>query len=235
VLIFKKGSPDNIKNYRPICLLSIVYKVFTRILLKRMRMRLNEECSVEQAGFRSGFSTIDHIHSLRQLIQKHNEFNLPLYLIFIDFEKAFDSVEHNAILHALKSQGIQHHLIEIIEEINKNTKTAIKLFSEDIEVRIGRGVRQGDVISPNLFTCVLEQVMRRVQFGEDDGVSVDGEKLRYLAFADDIVLTSRTAHMAENMLNNLNREAEKVGLRMHSGKTQIGGGRGHTTGWSKVE
>ncbi|KAK3790884.1 hypothetical protein RRG08_011097 [Elysia crispata] len=97
IILYKKGDPGDVKNYRPISLLSHSYKLFTRLLQKRMENTLDENQPRDQAGFRRGFSTTDHIFTLNQVIEKSNEYNLPLCVGFIDYEKAFDSVEHFAI------------------------------------------------------------------------------------------------------------------------------------------
>ncbi|GFR70622.1 endonuclease-reverse transcriptase, partial [Elysia marginata] len=77
IVIYKKGDPGDIKNYRPISLLSHSYKLFTRLLQTRMERILDENQPREQAGFRKGYSTTDHIHP-NQEIEKSNEYNLPL-------------------------------------------------------------------------------------------------------------------------------------------------------------
>ncbi|GFO25935.1 reverse transcriptase [Plakobranchus ocellatus] len=100
IIIYKKGDPGDIKNYRTISLLSHSYKLFTRLLQKRMERILDENQSRDQAGFRKGYSTTDHIYILNQVIEKSNEYNLPLCAGFIDYEKAFNSVEHFAIFDA---------------------------------------------------------------------------------------------------------------------------------------
>ena len=89
----KKGNTSDIKNYRPISLLPIMYKVFSNILLQRMIRTLDFHQPREQAGFRSGYSMIDHLQVVNQLQEKANEYNMPLCFAFVDYEKAFDSIE----------------------------------------------------------------------------------------------------------------------------------------------
>ena len=74
VLIHKKGPKDDPQNFRPISLLNSTYKIFMKVLQNRIGRTLEEHQPIEQAGFRSGFSTIDHIQTLRQLIEKHQEY-----------------------------------------------------------------------------------------------------------------------------------------------------------------
>ena len=87
IILHKKGDMRDIKNYRPICLFSHMYKLFTRILQKRMERVLNENQPREQAGFRKGYSNVDHLQTINQLIEKCNEFNRPLRLGYIDYER----------------------------------------------------------------------------------------------------------------------------------------------------
>ncbi|VDM56480.1 unnamed protein product [Angiostrongylus costaricensis] len=68
VLLFKKDGLYAIGNYRPICLLTAVYKLFTRVIVNKINRTLDERQPCEQAGFRKGFSTMDHIHTITKLI-----------------------------------------------------------------------------------------------------------------------------------------------------------------------
>ena len=89
VIFFKKGKRKYIKNYIPISLLSNMYKLFTTIITTRLEKNLDENQPRERAGFRSKYSTTDHIHAINQLKEKCREYNIPLCVAFVDYEKAF--------------------------------------------------------------------------------------------------------------------------------------------------
>ncbi|CAK1593913.1 unnamed protein product [Parnassius mnemosyne] len=92
ILLYKKGNPLDISNYRPISLLSTIYKLFSSIILGRIAPDIDKNQPIEQAGFRPHYSTIDHIHTMEQIIEKYKEFKKPLYIFFVDYSKAFDSM-----------------------------------------------------------------------------------------------------------------------------------------------
>ena len=197
-----------------------MYKLLTKILTNRLTKILDENQPREQAGFRSGFSTIDHLHSINQLIEKANEYNIPLCLAFVDYEKAFDSIEHNAVFDSLREQGINENYIQLLENIYSNSTAIIKLHKNSNEIKVAKGVRQGDTISPKLFIASLESIFRKTDW-DGIGINIDGEYLNNLRFADDIELATEKNEDLQNMLSDLNKESNKVGLKMNKGKTKV--------------
>lgn len=127
-------------------------------------------------------------------------------------------MEHNAVLKSLLDLGVEPTYIRIIQEINKDTTTQITLFNDPITINIGKGVRQGDVISPILFTSALENMLRKTNL--NGGINIDGEILNTLLFADDIVLIAETASELEKLLHQINKVAEDIGLSIHPEKTK---------------
>lgn len=219
VLLYKKGDKEDLKNYRPICLLSHIYKLFTRVITNRLTRYLDEQQPREQAGFRQKYSTTDHIFALNQLLERAREYQLPLCLLFVDYEKAFDSVELNAVLQALAEEGIDEHYIQLIKELNTGCSTDITLFTSPVRIPIEKGVRQGDPLSPKLFTACLEMVFRKMNWR--DGVNIDGEKLNHLRFADDVVLIAKNSRDLNEMLQELNAKGKEVGLKINAEKSKI--------------
>ena len=176
IILFKKGNKRDLKNYRPISLLSNIYKLFTRVLTNRMENTLDRNQPREQAGFRSGFSTLDHLHTINQLKEKCQEYNKPLCMAFIDYEKAFDSVETQSVLNALHQQGVEREYIEVLKDIYTDCTTKVMLHKESEEIPIKKGVRQGDTISPKLFTACLESIFRSLHW-ENKGININEKGL----------------------------------------------------------
>ena len=157
----------------------------------RTERTLDENQPREQAGFRKGYSTTDHLQALNQRREKSNEYNLLLCIGFIDYEKVFDIVERFAIFEALRKTNINETYIDILQNIYSQAAARIHLDkSVSDEFPIHRGVRQGDPLSPKLFTAVMEEVFKKADISE--GVNVDRENLTNLRFADDVSLFNKT-------------------------------------------
>lgn len=117
ILIHKKGDVKELRNYIPISLLSVVYKLFTKVILNRISDTLVFNQRREQAGFRKGYSTMHHIHVVNQIIEKSAEYNELLYMEFIDYKKALDSVETATVVEALRYQGVEDTYTMLLEDI----------------------------------------------------------------------------------------------------------------------
>ncbi|TMS36183.1 hypothetical protein L596_003414 [Steinernema carpocapsae] len=116
ILLFKKGDHLDLKNYRPISLLPTIYKVLSRVISARIDRTLDEAQPIEQAGFRKNCSTAEHLQAVNQLLEKAREYRVPIFMVFIDFEKAFDSVESNAIWNAAQRQGVHPKLLKLLRK-----------------------------------------------------------------------------------------------------------------------
>ena len=138
----------------------------------------------------------------------------------MDYEKAFDSVQTQAILTSLQEQGIDYVYIEILKDIYTDSSVTVHLHKGSEKVRIKRGVRQGDTISPKLFTATLESVLRTLN-RENKGVKIDGEFLSNLRFADDIFLCTETPQELQQMLQELSDESRRMGLKMNIAKPKV--------------
>ncbi|PIK46507.1 endonuclease-reverse transcriptase [Apostichopus japonicus] len=176
------------------------------------------------------FRTSDHLHTLSQVIEKAKEYRFNLCLGFIDYVKAFDSLDHQSLLHALEDQITDKKYIRLVKAIYRDSSARIHLEGDKTNIfKILKGVRQGDPISPKLFTAALENAFRNLDW-QSKGIAVDGEHLTHLRFADDILLLSHQPQELQAMMQELARESRKAGLNMDIKKTKVMMGdriRGH--------
>lgn len=210
-----------LKNYRPISLLSHVYKLFSRVITNRLARRFDEFQPPEQAGFRSGYGTIDHIHTIRQIVQKSQEYNKPLCLAFVDYEKAFDCIEIWSVLESLQRCQVDWRYIQVMRCLYDAATMSVRVQNQQTgSISLGRGVRQGDVISPKLFTNALEDMFKTLDW-KGCGININGEHISHLRFADDIVVIAESLQELQQMLDDLAESSQRIGLRMNLDKTKV--------------
>jgi hypothetical protein len=124
--IDKKASKSKHENYRGITP-SIAYELFTNIIQNEVNAHVEEEMEEEQCGFRKGHSCVDAIFTAQHIIEKRKEHNLPLFLLFVDYEKAYNNVNRD-MLWKIMQEKIPSSLLKIIKCIYRNTKLSIKLM-----------------------------------------------------------------------------------------------------------
>ena len=93
-VLHKSGDQKLAKNYRPVCILPLLYKLLSTLLYARLAPTLDDALCKDQAGFRPKYSTLDHMHAFSLIQEKSSEFQIPIWIACIDFQKAFGSVEH---------------------------------------------------------------------------------------------------------------------------------------------
>ena len=206
VPLHKKGSYDDVNNYRGITLISCFAKLFTSILNNRLKLwsSVTDTSSDAQFGFKSDHSTIDAIFILKYLIDKQLQDKKMLYCAFIDLKKAFDSVSRTSLWYKMIKSGIDGKLFDIIRSMYENIKLRVKclsslsdLFSCDV------GLLQGEMISPFLFASFINDIELNLQENLNDGISIEQLQLYLLLFADDAVIFSETRESLQYHLNNL--------------------------------
>ena len=114
-----------------------------------------------QCGFKKGRGTVDQIWVARQIIERATEYQTPVHLGFMDLTKAYDLVDRSALFAMLRHYRVPQQLIDIIKELYTGTWCCVRTTdgtSEDFEVKTG--VRQGCVLSPLLFNCFMDRILR---------------------------------------------------------------------------
>ncbi|XP_045454944.1 uncharacterized protein LOC123664445 [Melitaea cinxia] len=135
-------------------------------------------------------------------------------------KKAFDTLSHASIWETLLSQNVDITYIKILKHIYEKCQSRVQLESIGPPVKIKRGVRQGDPLSPRIFIGVLEHVISGLDWNQM-GLNIKGKYLSHLRFADDIVLMSESSKKLEYMISTLHEASKTVGLEINLNKTKI--------------
>ena len=166
VPIHKKGDNRECKNYRGISLLSIVGKVFMKIIQSRLQNHREQTSREEQAGFRPGRGCCDQIFAIRQLMEKRTRYGKRTVIVFIDFKSAFDCVHWPALWRTLETEHVPLKVITLLQTAYNGSTSQVRIRNElSEEFTIQTGVRQGDVVSPLLFNIIVDAIMRKALQG----------------------------------------------------------------------
>ena len=223
----KKGNLQLMNNYRGISLMSIAAKTYNKAILNRIMPSVDKILRNNQAGFRSGRSCVQQIHILRRLIEGAASRNLPLYATFIDFKKAFDSINRSMMFAILRHYGIPERIVSAIRILYEGSTSRVLIDGQlSKEFAITTGVLQGDVLAPFLFIIVIDYVMNKSE--NDYGFITHPRKssrypqqrLNDLDYADDIALLEGSQSRAQEQLEECSRTASSVGLEINIGKTK---------------
>ena len=197
-------------------------KILLRILQKRLEVFLLPELPEEQAGFRRGRGTRDHIANLRWMMEKTRENQQDLYVCFIDYQKAFDCVDHETLWTTLKNMGVPMHLIVLTKSLYSGQEATVRTELGDTEkINIEKGVRQGCILSPLLFNAYAEKIMREALADWSGGIRIGGRKISNLRYADDTSLLANTEEELVEIIERVRVESEKDGLYLNVNKTKI--------------
>ena len=163
----KKGNPKECSNYCTIALISHASKVMLKILQARLQQYVNREVPDVQAGFRKGRGTRHQIANICWIIEKAREFQENIYSCFIDYAKAFDCVDHNKLWKILKEMGIPDQLTCLLRNLYAGQEVTVRTGHGTTDwFQIGKGVRQGCILSPGLFNLYAEYIMRNAGLDE---------------------------------------------------------------------
>ena len=223
-LIPKKGNAKECSNYHTIALISHTSKVMLKILQARLQQYVNQELTdVDvQTHFRKGRGTRDQIANIRWIIETAREFQRNIYFCLTDYAKAFDCVDHNKLWKTLKEMGIPDHLTYLLRNLYARQEATVRAGHGTTDsFLIGKGVRQGCILSPCLFNLHAEYIMRNVRLEEAQaGIKIAGRNISNLRHADDTTLMAESEEELESLLMKVKEESEKVGLKLNIQKTK---------------
>ena len=141
----------------------------------------------------SSWGTRDQIANICWIIEKAREFWKNIYFCFIDYAKAFDCVDHNKLWTILKEMGIPDHLTCLLKNLYAGQEATVRTEHGTTDwFQLGKGVRQGCILSPCLFNLYAEYIMRNTGLEEQAGIKIAGRNLNNLRYADDTTLMAES-------------------------------------------
>ena len=213
-----------LKNWRPISLLNISYKIATGCIANRIKSILPFLINEDQSGFMSDRSTSDNIRLVYDVLEQALLQKKPGMLLLIDFEKAFDTVAWSFIFKCLKYFNFKNDIITWIETFYKDIKSTIIVNNSPTTwFKVERGCRQGDPISPYIFLLCSEILALLIRQNENiKGYMLFGLEIKINQFADDTSLFLDGSQKSfEYCIETVLEYAKYSGLSMNLDKTQV--------------
>ena len=226
ITVLPKDNPDktSLKNYRPISLLNVDYKIISKTISNKLRPIMgtiindDQQCSVKDRKIQN------HLHFIRDLISYCNHKNIKCAMISLDQEKAFDRVAHDYMFKALAAYNISNYIINWIKILYKSPTSQLLVnhtLSEPFTLT--RSIRQGCSLSPLLYVICLEPLLEKIRSLEI-GLTLPGVTNKTLiAFADDTTFFLNSNRKIEIIINTFNHFGEGSGSKINIQKTTVMG------------
>ena len=228
VSIYKgKGADTDPVNYRPISLLNTIYKIYAAMLQQRLSDQIEPRLRDTQFGFRPKKGTKHPLFILRRAMEWSLMTSTPLHILSLDWRQAFDSLDHTAMLSALKRFGLSARMIKAIQSIYKEpTFTTKGPQDHTAEGKIKAGIRQGCPLSPYLFVIVLTVIFSDIDQellhkGTPTNTWSSLRPVYDLEYADDTLLLARTIPQLQSFLSTVEYIAQEYGMRLNTTKTEL--------------
>ena len=212
-VLFKSGNRFLCDNYRGISIMDSLAKIYDILILNRLSIWLNiDKC---QAGAQKGRSCLEQICTLRMLCDYAVCKKLKLYILFIDYSKAYDRVPRHKLIEVLKSRGCGKVMLKAIQAMYSCTKNVLNAAVIDATI----GVRQGSPSSCLLFIVYIDEMVRMIK----DAVANDGFLgiLHALLLMDDTVILATNRNMCERKFKAVVQYCREFGMSINTKKTKF--------------
>ena len=235
--LFKKGEHNNVDNYRGITILSCLGKLFTSVINNRLTEFVEQSNIIgpEQAGFRNSFSTMDHIFTFKLLLDLYLSKKKKLYVAFIDYRKAFDSIDRICMWTKILDLGVNGKIFTVVYNLYKKAKSCMKVNGcHSSFFSCMKGVRQGENLSPLLFSLFLSDLNNFLS-KKYQGLSMFNNmandvqddtfdmyfKLFVLLYADDTIVLAESVDELQVALNAMVEYCNKWKLEINNSKSKV--------------
>ncbi|TWW74340.1 Transposon TX1 uncharacterized 149 kDa protein ORF 2 [Takifugu flavidus] len=202
-LLPKKGNLREIKNWRPVSLLCVDYRILSKTLASRLREAMEQVIHRDQTYCVPGRSIVDNVHLIRDVLEVSRSLDVDTGLISLDQEKAFDRVEHEFLWKVMERFGFSPGFIAMICVLYFDIASMLK-FNGSLcaSFRVRRGVRQGCAVSGILYTLSREPLLSRIRTNLD-GLFLPSfyKKIVLSAYTDDIIIVLRRQSDVDTLFN----------------------------------
>ena len=216
----KKAGGATVLSFRPICLLTTLYKLYAVIVLQKVRDRIKEFVSWTQSGFLRGRSCGNNLWILRRVVERAIEFNTPVYCVFVDYKGAFDALNRTSlgrVLGLFLSPSMVRRVMSLYFDAKANVRIK-NIIGPEFDLL--RGVRQGCPASPSFFTAALAFVSWTFHC-TFTGIKLVNLYLSTIEYADDQMLFAMSPGGLQEMLTFLTNTALPLGLRLAPQKCEL--------------
>ena len=222
VPLYKKGSRLDCTNYRGISLMSVVGKVFARVLNEREKGLAVDQVMDEQGGFRAGRGCNDQIFAVKRIVEKTIEKDKKTYMAFVDLDKAYDSVSREKLWKVLDEYGVKGKLLRAVQALYVDGRARVKVGRMESELfGVCRGVRQGCTLSPWLLNVFMDRVTREAKRQLQSEVRLFTGNVGVLLFADDMVVMSESVEGLQHNMQVMSDVLSKWELKVNWRKTKV--------------
>lgn len=225
ITLLPKSNKDKllVENWRPISLLNVDYKLLSLLLAKRFKTGLNDIINEIQTGFMKGRHISNNIRLVLDLLEYPEYIEPGAILVFLDFYKAFDTIEHQFLFQALQCYGFGNKFISMIKTLYNDVNSNVLLFPFTTQrFPVQRSVRQGCPLSAFLFLIVTELLATSLlKSKEFDGICVFNREIRVTQLADDTVLFLKNKYQIKHAFELINKFSEASGLCLNISKCEI--------------
>ena len=187
-----------------------------KILLDKLK-QFNQELPNVQTGFRKGRGTRDQIANICWIIEKAREFQKNICFCFIDYAKAFDCMDHNKLWKILTEMGLPDHLTRFLRNLCAGQEATVRTRQEMMDwFQTGKGVYQGCILLPCLFSFYTEYIMQNTGLDESQaGIKIAGRNIDNLRYIDETTLIAESEEELKSFLMKVKEESEKAGLKLN--------------------
>lgn len=215
-------DPTHLDNLRPITLLNNDYKLLTHIFANRLKLGITQIVSETQSGFIKGRSIHNNLRLILDLLDYNFLIDNDGFVLFLDFYKAFDMIEHNFMFEALESYGFGNNFIGVIKTFYRNTSSSVCLpHGTSPRFSVNKGIKQGCPISPLLFIAAAEMLSILIKNSDFGKLSVAGKELSISQLADDTTVFLSDLNEIPKILQIIDTFSKASGLNLNIKKCEI--------------